>query len=380
MIFKEEFKKLFLNPFLWCLLLFFSIYNLFLIWAYVGAGREELQAVHEEIMEIGVDPEAYEEKIENTAEDEDSILSFYMSCILRCRSLYDKLDMIDLKEMKEEMSDYHPTGLYKKYIDTGYERLQNRVEQIRGSKKENQGFYPGEYYGLQGILYGKIMKTIIAEMALLMICSVLYLMDYERNQKTEELVYVSRMGKNVQKIKISAGLLAGLLTGCILMGITLTGYFTQVSYEGLWDVSVSTSLMAESRGVLFYPFITFFPMTVRIYLAASIVTILLLVLGIGILTAGIQLVVRSSYISFILEALLFLLLFFLAGLKTVTFLDVIFAMNPVTLWYTCRVWFMENDPALCFPGSEAVSLLLQFLTAGILLAGSWKQFCSRDVI
>ena len=139
-------------------------------------------------------------------------------------------------------------------------------------------------------------------------------------------------------------------------------------------------LMAESRGVLFYPFITFFPMTVRIYLAASIVTILLLVLGIGILTAGIQLVVRSSYISFILEALLFLLLFFLAGLKTVTFLDLIFAMNSVTLWYTCRVWFMENDPALCFPGSEAVSLLLQFLTAGILLAGSWKQFCNRDVI
>ena len=101
---------------------------------------------------------------------------------------------------------------------------------------------------------------------------------------------------------------------------------------------------------------------------------------IGILTAGIQLVVCSSYISFILEALLFLLLFFLAGLKTVTFLDVIFAMNPVTLWYTCRVWFMENDPALCFPGSEAVSLLLQFLTACILLAGSWKQFCNRDVI
>ena len=105
--------------------------------------------------------------------DEDSILSFYMSCILRCRSLYDKLDMIDLKEMKEEMSNYHPTGLYKKYIDTGYEKLQRR------------------------------------------------------------------MGKNVQKIKLSAGLLAGLLTGCILMGITLTGYFTQVSYEGLWDVSVS---------------------------------------------------------------------------------------------------------------------------------------------
>ena len=164
------------------------------------------------------------------------------------------------------------------------------------------------------------------------------------------------------------------------MGITLTGYFTQVSYEGLWDVSVSTSLMAENRGVLFYPFITFLPMTVRTYLAASIVTALFLVLGTGILTAGIQLMIHSSCISFILEALLFLMFFFLAGLKTVTFLDVIFAMNPVMLWYTCRVWFMENDLALCFPGSEAVSLLLQFLTAGILLAGSWKQFRKKDVI
>lgn len=75
-----------------------------------------------------------------------------------------------------------------------------------------------------------------------------------------------------------------------------------------------------------------------------------------------------------------LLLFFLAGLKTVTFLDVILSMNPVTLWYSCRVWSMENDPALCFPGSEAVSLLIQFLTAGILLAGSWKRFQKRDVV
>ena len=71
-------------------------------------------------------------------------------------------------------------------------------------------FYPGNWYKLHTTLYGKLWKKLILQTAVLMILSMLYLMDYERIYKTQDLVLATTTGKKMMEKKMLAGTLCGL--------------------------------------------------------------------------------------------------------------------------------------------------------------------------
>ncbi|MDO5409467.1 MAG: hypothetical protein Q4F21_03325 [Lachnospiraceae bacterium] len=398
-MFRNEMKKLLTHPVLWCLFIVCMLYNLFLLWVHVEPMREELLVVHKLAAETVTESRSGGKLIERSggksdgkstersggksnekSDAEKRIEEIYTAGSLEASELYDRVNMIEIKDLKEELQEYHPKGTYKRYIDTGYERLQRRVEEIRKNGEEMQAFYPGIYYELHNVLYHRIIKPVLLEMMLIMSIGILFLMDYERMQKTGELVYSSKAGRRIQKIKIKAGLSTGFLFCIVLLFSVLAIYFSKISYQGLWDVSVSSAMLAEYRGILFYPFITYVPMNIWQYLLATITIALLLVLVIGLLTAGIYLFLQNSYFSFLLEILLLFFFRFLAEYSTVTFWDVICKMNPTMLWFYCGRWFMEENLELCFPGNEALSLAIQFLAAGIVLCLVYRKFLKSDII
>ncbi len=359
---KKEFFKLIKSPFIWFVFLAFFLLNTVIIYSYVGEKSiwQEMRKMYETILEYGVNlqdvspKEQVQTKTATTnTEDKTDYMEFYQSYLETYGTMYDNLDMMDILKQKERMYDYHPTGAYGKFINENYEKLQKRVEEIKQSGEDDYGFYPGMVYNIHGFLYGKIGKKLLLEMTVLVILSILFLMDYERIHKTRNLVLVTRTGKQVMRTKVLMGLLGGLLYSLLLMAGTYGYFFFHVSFIGLWKVPVASNLITEARGQLTYPFITFWRLSEANYLLLT----LLVFMGILLLAAGlsiaIQMLLQNSYLTFLVQCLLFMSLELFAYWNTATFFDVVKAVcNPVVLWITCGAWFMENELSLSFAGNE----------------------------
>lgn len=356
MIVKQEIKKLCAHPMMWCLLILCFFVNLLLLWSSLNECYKELPKVHDAILQQGVEEEFYQERL----------------------SIYDTLDMVQIKEMKEEMLDYHPKGSYKRFIDQRYKRLNQRVRDIVKDGEAEQLIYPGIVYRLHHHLYVKLLRWILLEMAVLMAFCVLYLMDYERIQRTMDIVYTSSVGRRLQYIKWGSGIMAGLGFGMVLMLATLAVWFSLVPYQGFFGVSMSAALMAEPRGILLYPFITFRKLTVLQYLLLTLIVGVLLVIIVGILTGVFQLFLKNSYLSFLMEVILLLGCIALWGQSSTSWFDVAATWNPAVLWWRVGTWFMEGDVGTSFEGMEVISILVQGLLYGCLGRIGYKRFLVSD--
>ena len=81
----------------------------------------------------------------------------------------------------------------------------------------------------------------------MMVFCMLYIMDYERVHKTRDIIIGSKFGKETMKYKIIAGFMSGLVFSIVLCVITFVSFFKYVSFDGLWNVPISSSMVAEER-------------------------------------------------------------------------------------------------------------------------------------
>ena len=157
--------------------------------------------------------------------------------------MYDTLDMRKILEQKEKKSGYEPQGAWGMWIVRNYDRLQKRVEQIRKTGEGTYAFYPGSWYKLHSTLYGKLWKKLILQTAVLMILSMLYLMDYERIYKTQDLVLATTTGKKMMEKKMLAGTLCGLFYAGLLTVFTLMVSFAAVTSSVSVMEAIVSSMM-----------------------------------------------------------------------------------------------------------------------------------------
>ncbi|MBQ3514050.1 MAG: hypothetical protein IJA32_09690 [Lachnospiraceae bacterium] len=359
----KEFYKVIKSLMLWSIVLVFLFFNGVIIYDYVGGleARKELGEVHTVVLDYGVTLE----KQGDVTNKNDDISAFYSEYVETYISMYDNLDMLDILEKKQKLSQGNLSETYAKFLVNNYEKLNQRVEEIKDSGEGNYGFYPGAVYYTHHILYGKVCKYLLVEMVILMVLAVLYLMDYERIHKTRDVVIATKIGKGVMQKKALAGLGSGFLFGGFLMAGTFFFFFQCVSFEGLWKVPVASSIMAEPRMQMIYPFITFWKLTEGEYFLCSIIVLLLVVLLAGGITIALQLLLQNSYFTFLVESLLYMALILVAFWNTMTIFDVVKnVLNPVCLWITCGGWFMENDVSLSFAGSEFICIAISAVLIG----------------
>lgn len=356
MIWKQELRKLICHPMLWCMLGVFLIFNVFLLWLNIGDYVSEIQIVHNEIRNDGISSEYYEGSL----------------------SRYDTLDMEDIKEMKQEMYSYYPTGSFKDFIDTRYERLNERVKEIVASGEHEGSVYSGEIYHLHKKLYVNVLRWVFLEMGLLVVFAVLFIMDYERIQGTVAITYTSHVGRNLQCIKWCVGILTGTGVGSILLVLTLGAWFILIPYEGFWNMSMTAALLTEPRGILMYPFITFHKMTIVQYLAATILVGVLLVMILGFVAGILQIITNNSYLSFVGIAMMLLSGLYIWGYSTATWFDIVLSWNPTVLWYTMGNYFMEGNLASNFEGAEIISLMVQLTSCFVIGRMVYNKFLTSD--
>lgn len=366
-ILKLEFQKIMKNPMLWLLAVIFCIVNCFIIYNEAGNKdtTKELEIMHHIITKTDDVTNTYQDKKE-TKQLSKAYQEYYKANV----GLYDKLDMTKILKQKEKIYEYQPKGFLKKFVKHNYDHLQKRVQQIKADKEYNQDFYPGQYYEIHSLLYSNLGKKLIIEMSVLMAISILFIMDYERLQKTNDIVDATKTGKKIKDYKALTGTLSGILYSAVLCGVTWIFFFYCVSFKGLWNVSIASTLVAEKRDPgLFYPFVTFFKITQMQYLILTLIIYLGVILLTALATIAIQYLLGNSYFSFAVLILFNMALFLGAYYSNGTLMDVILhLLNPITLYITSGGWFMENNISLSFAGNE-------FWVIGV--SGVWLILCAK---
>lgn len=365
---QKECGKCLRHPFLWIVCITFGLFQFLSIYTYVGnAGmRKELRQMHVAVTD------------EETASPEYE--SAYADYKKTYGGMYDTLDMRKILEQKEKKSGYEPQGAWGMWIVRNYDRLQKRVEQIRKTGEGTYAFYPGSWYKLHSALYGKLWKKLILQTAVLMILSMLYLMDYERIYKTQDLVLATTTGKKMMEKKMLAGTLCGLFYAGLLTAFTLLVFFAAVPFQNLWHVPVAACMVAEPRLQMMYPFVTFWRLEQWRYLLLALVVLVGLLGIVAAVTAAVQLFLQNSYFSFAVLGLLFMGAYLLGYVQMGNVWDLIRELfNPTVLYATSGGWFMENDLCLSFAGNEFAVLFCSGTAAVCLMAVGKRRYHRLEV-
>ena len=422
---KWEGKKLIKTPALWILFLLFIAFDLYYVHARVEIS-EDIKLINEVLGSTGIEindsfmekyNEIYEKKQEEAVliyqeelySSEDSIevimenyysngeyryfdepqqkalkeafcLCIYKYSIEQRNQYYEGFDIRDIKKSNYNMMKFPPEGTAKEFIDKNYEQLQDRVEDIIATGEKDTAFFTGTAYGMHSFLFSSIFMIIIFEIMILTSLITIYSLSYEFSRKTDQLVYSTKSGRKIMKQKWLISLIMSMGAGGVMLTVVLSYYFYLFPYSNVWNSYISSSLNTEKRGLLIYPFITWKPLTVKGYLLGSILTVFLLIIIFALLSGGIELLVKQSYLSFLGIFCGYTLLLLISGsLHTNTYLDFATYINPVVVWLRSNVRNMEGGLYTSYYNFERITISLWICLGGFFLWGTGKLFKKQNL-
>lgn len=379
-LFFLEFRKLLRCRFLWLLLAVFLAYDIFIVWDTVGRNSEIYHDMYKVIMQTGTDLTGNADKIAAMLNSENEIENYYADYVKAYGDIYRDFDIHSILYAKIfSYKNFQPAGSYYEWICRNYDKLQKRVEQIKAAQEDKYAFYPGINYKVHSILFTSVLRMLLLQILILTALAVLYLMDYERIQKTEYLTYSSRTGRKIQLIKWLSGMAMSMIYAVILISISMLLFLLFVPMRGLWETPVSSFMVMQQRGFYLYPYITFVRLSFGKYLLLSLLTVFLLIILVGILSGTVQLFFRNSYLTMLSIGMFFLGLIALPYLFSTGFLHTAMALNPAILWYMCGGWFIEYDPAVSFAWSEFVTVGIWFIIMLPLFNFGKRYFMNIDL-
>ena len=351
-IFFYEIKRLMRMPILWGLLVVFIGFDLFMVYTELGYRDipEDTFGIYDLILSRSSNLDTDNQT--SISQDKNEYEKIYDDYIRDCICIYDRLDMHGVKEMKENMLNFHPTGAYKTFIDRNYDKLNLRVAEIIESGDYRADFYPGDIFKVHKRIY-TLLKIIAIEAIIITCLSILYIMDIDRLCDTRSLVFSSKLGRSSIIIKFYAGLLFGTLQCAILFSTGICAFVIFTPLSKLWGIPVSSAMVMESSGLWEYPFITFVRLDIGTELLLAITSVIILNALLGLISGAVQLFTHNSYISMLLVSLGFVaLLAAPLAARSQTVFKTAVLLNPAVMWQYCGRWFIEHNPALSFAWSE----------------------------
>lgn len=359
-IFRHELKKLLLCPFLLGLLLVFAAFDIFML-------LDDLSPKYSGYREIYA-------AIVGDESAEDGAKEYYKGFYDDFSALYDGLDMNEI--FKQKMALYFPTvpedSDYFGWAENNYAKLQTRVENIRNSDEAGGDFYPGPAYKIHRKLGGLLSRSLLESM-LMTALGVLYLMDYERVNASEGLIYATKCGRGVQLKKILAGAVFSVLSSAVLFVIPLAVFSCTVPMKGLWRTSVSAFTLTEPTSFFTYPFITWLKLSVLGQLLLSLGLCEMLILITAAVCAGTYFFLRNSYFAMLGLGVAFFGAMLLPYAVPAGVWHTVSLMTPAILFDSAGMWFIEFDPARG-PWFEAATAAVWAVISACAMLTGWKEF------
>ena len=278
---------------------------------------------------------------------------------------------------------YDISGKWAHLMKAKYEKLQHAVQRLDAAGAEFSLYAASETPRMHNLLFGVMLRAIITETCLLAALIMLHLCAYERQNKTERMIYSSKTGRSVFRYKLGAGFLTSILCFAFIAAVSLIVYFALFDYSQLWSCNVSSGFNYVSDRAGLKPLLTWVSFTVAGYLFAMLGLGLLLSLVFAMMGAVIGLLLRSSYTG--------MLLFFLACLAMLA-IPYMFSeagiwggyflaqLSPVTLWFSSPYWLTDMGSLSIIPLHETAGIAANIVLWGLLLFVSYRYMKRKDVL
>ena len=379
-VFKYEVKKLFSSISIWGLLLFFLIFNLFLVWGtqwnvypeFVSEVAETTGVVlgddfSERIDELSVSPE------------EREMLDFLKEDTIEAVDHFDDYDITYVGEAylnAIETNDYVENKMRTKYA-----AMQDVVHQ-KGKEDEALSLaHASATAHMHKTLFDTIIGWLIIEGMILSILIALFSAGFEKTNETEGIVFTTQTGRNVQINKLAASLVVGLGSYLLLTFVTLLAYFIVHDYSTLWQSYVSNIFNYRNDIIAGYrPFVTWQSHTILSYLLSKIGITLGLLVSFILSTFIVEMVIRNSYISFLIILIfnaIFIVLPMVLSNSTLGFYAI---LSPVWLWLKHSVWFTDGDVDIMWKNFEIIGTSHSIVILILVISFVFYRFRRRDLL
>jgi len=276
------------------------------------------------------------------------------------------------------------SGITEKLIRSKYEKMQAVAYEFSEQEISYYIYAGSATTDIHKQLFRYVMRLILTQTALFAVLSVLCSLGYERQNKTESVVYPSRTGRKVMRHKYLAGLIFGAVGFIIISTGTFVVYFSVWDYSGLWQSNVSSGLnYINDLTTGLRPFNTWQSFTVTEYFTATIILGFILTIVFAGLAGVIGLLFRNTYTAFGIFGLLVISMMFICVLTAnagFAELHLATTFTPTLLWYNCYMWFTDMGAMAVIPWHETWAVVLNLLALAVFTVLAMKYFRRRDLL
>lgn len=336
----HECKKALTSPILISLFVLFSVYNIFLIMSqsYMADelivanelsetyGLEITDASLQKLeRDIQVDIEGFTlmtgkqfdriewEDVNNFSDREQDLFQhlqlkeMYAGFARTIDSEYAKIDLEMVAE--NEVLKYGLNGRAAEVLWNEYDKLAERFEELKQNSEHKEWFFAGKSYRMHSFLFRSLTVHLVFEILILVVLATASITNFEFENRAQLHTYATKRGRSLIKDKLAASLIFTTIVTILLMMVTFGVYFTVFDYTHLWGSSISSAFNWEYN----FPYITWWEMPFLKFLVLVIVVVYSCMLLFTAITFAIGVVVKNSYVTFFIVAILFTLGFLLPG-------------------------------------------------------------------
>jgi hypothetical protein len=306
-------------------------------------------------------------------------------------------------------------GYIKKYgvtennadnIRAKYEKLQPVIDEKSANGDALSPYFRELTYERHGLLFGTMFTAILAEICLLALLLALLSVTYENSRNTEQLVFSSKTGRRVMRVKLAASLTATIATSAVIIEGSLFVFFagfdllryesagsvrvphigegglaqSAPSWREVWSENVSSGFNF-TIGEFGKPFITWHSFTVIEYLWATIGAAFLLAVCFCLLGYAVGVSARSDYGAAIAAVAVVAAMGFAEPLFPVgSMVKNALNLSPVGLWRNCGTWFTDGGANVLWANFESVGLAASLTALSLAALLISRAFKGREIL
>ncbi len=299
--------------------------------------------------------------------------------------IFDKLDSSALGAAYYN-ERYINSSALDRCIKEKYERLQSSID-ILDDDNADLSFYAGELTpAVHAALFEYQLKALTAECIIFISLLCLRAFSAELRNRTGDIVYSSRRGRDIAKDKMIADGIIGLLYCSALIIASLAVFFKSWNFNGLWDMNVASSfnyIHDTNDAIYMKPFITWADMTVKNYFIYSMLLIAGILAVWWMISNIISLLIQNELAGGLFIAALLCLPYFGLTIFPEFHLSVPFFMSTLTIStviYYSHMWFTDLGCYTIIEYQEVLIIIAHLAVSALLVGCGIKYFKRKELL
>ena len=303
-----------------------------------------------------------------------TILENYFIIAKSADESYRQIDLNDYGEATVQF--FGLTGELAETIRHQYAIGQHRFAESIEANEHLYFFFNGQQHEMHNFLFGQVLRAATFEIIIIGVLLTGYILSYEFDNKTERVMYATKLGRKLHLEKLKTSLLGATIVAVLILGITLIGYFLVYDYTGLWNVQMNSVFLSEPNRF----FVLDYSLTFLQYLVAAIglifITQLLFVLMIFVLS----IIIKNNYITLITFIIIFGFGLQLSNLFPTSSNFLFYAgFTPFWMIFDPHTFFMIGGLSDAFKHFELFTVIIWGLILLALGSYSFKKFKKIDL-